>query len=112
MPDLGFTPAGVPVVTLYGNSFASRVAASVLNAAGIPELAFGSVDEYMQAIVALGLDPALLATYRNHLQTERMALALFDTPRYTRELEVLLQRMWARWRRGESPAHLPATAQP
>jgi predicted O-linked N-acetylglucosamine transferase (SPINDLY family) len=104
--------AGVPVVTLYGNSFASRVAASVLNAAGIPELAFGSVDEYMQAIVALGLDPALLATYRNHLQTERMALALFDTPRYTRELQALLQRMWARWRRGESPAHLPATAQP
>jgi predicted O-linked N-acetylglucosamine transferase (SPINDLY family) len=104
--------AGVPVVTLYGNSFASRVAASVLNAAGIPELAFGSVDEYMQAIVALGLDPALLATYRNHLQAERMALALFDTPRYTRELQALLQRMWARWRRGESPAHLPATAQP
>ena len=100
--------AGVPVVTLYGNSFASRVAASVLNAAGMPELAFGSVDEYMQAIVALGLNADLRAGYRQQLQDNRLVLPLFDTPRYTGELQALLQRMWARWQTGSAPAHLAA----
>lgn len=102
--------SGVPVVTLYGNSFASRVASSVLNAAGVGELAFSSVDDYRCAILALALDPALLAQYRERLQTERMTLPLFDTQRYTRELESLLERMVARWRAGLLPEHLPAAA--
>jgi predicted O-linked N-acetylglucosamine transferase (SPINDLY family) len=100
--------AGVPVVTLYGNGFASRVAASVLNAAGIAELAFERVGDYCAAIVTLAREPALLAGYREHLRTRRRELPLFDCARYTREFEDLLERIWRRWAAGEAPEHLLA----
>jgi predicted O-linked N-acetylglucosamine transferase (SPINDLY family) len=100
--------AGVPVVTLYGNGFASRVAASVLNAAGLAELAFERVQDYQLALVALAREPALLAGYRAHLTTRRTELALFDCERYTREFEDLFARMWQRWRQGLAPEHLLA----
>jgi len=100
--------AGVPVVTLYGNSYASRVAASVLNAAGLGELAFPTVADYGCAIRALAADAALLAGYKQHLNERRMSLPLFDTPRYTREIEALFERMVGRWRAGLAPAHLAA----
>ncbi len=100
--------AGVPVVTCYGNAYASRVAASVLNAAGLGELAFETVHDYTCAILALAADPALLAGYRTHLTERRMALPLYDTGRYTRELESLLSRMVERWRAGHPVDHLPA----
>ena len=102
--------AGVPVVTMHGNTFASRVAASVLNAAGMAELAFATVDEYRRAIVALALDAGLLASYRRHLEEQRVNLALFDSARYTRELQALLARMVDRWREGRAPEHLTAQA--
>jgi predicted O-linked N-acetylglucosamine transferase (SPINDLY family) len=100
--------AGVPVVTVYGNGFASRVAASVLDAAGIGELAFETVEAYRLAITAFALEPGLLARYREHLHTQRMALPLFDSDRYTREFEQLLSQMVERQRAGLPPAHLPA----
>ncbi len=100
--------AGVPVVTHYGNAYASRVAASVLNAAGLAELAFGNVADYRCAITALALDPALLAGYRTHLAERRLALPLYDTQRYTRELEALFTRMVQRWRAGLPAEHLAA----
>lgn len=101
--------AGVPVVTLYGNGFASRVAASVLNAAGIGELALASVEEYRLAILALAKEPALLAGYRDHLVSRRLELPLFDSELYTQEFETLLQRMWQRWTAGSPPEHLLAS---
>lgn len=102
--------AGVPVVTKYENGFASRVAASALNAAGIGELAFGDADEYLRAIVALGRDDDLRAGYRDHLVRQRMALPLFDTARYTLELQQLFERMLARWHAGLPTDHLAADA--
>ncbi len=100
--------AGVPVITCYGESYASRVAASVLNATGLGELAFGTVADYRCAILALALDPAMLAPYRDHLVNNRLKLALFDTARYTRELEDLFSRMVQRWRDGLPAEHLLA----
>ncbi|MEO5733327.1 MAG: tetratricopeptide repeat protein [Rubrivivax sp.] len=100
--------AGVPVVTLHGNGFASRVAASCLDAAGIGELAFETVDDYRFAVVALARDPALLAGYRRHLQDQRLQMPLFDSQRQARALEALLLRMVLRWRNGLAPDHLPA----
>jgi predicted O-linked N-acetylglucosamine transferase (SPINDLY family) len=100
--------AGVPVLTLYGNAYASRVAASVLNAAGLGELAFGSADDYQAALMALALDPALAASYKQLLQSRRLALPLFDTAAYARDFEALLSRMWLRWCAGLPPQHLPA----
>jgi len=100
--------AGVPVVTVYGNAYASRVAASVLNAVGLGELAFDNAHDYHCAILALAQCPALLAGYRQHLATQRLALPLFDTPRYTQEFEALLGRMVERWRSGLPADHLAA----
>lgn len=100
--------AGVPVVTHYGNSFASRVAASVLNAAGLAELAQDSVDGYCRAIIALAADPALAAGYKRLLVEGRLQLPLFDSARYTDEFQTLLQRMWGRWCAGLAPEHLLA----
>jgi len=98
--------AGVPVVTLYGNGYASRVAASVLNAAGLGELAFATVDDYRRAITALALNPELLAGYRQHLVQQRGTIPLFDAPRYAGELQSLFHRMVQRWRDGLTPEHL------
>ncbi len=100
--------AGVPVVTLYGNAFASRVAASVLNAAGLGELAFADVDSYVKAVLVLAQEPLLAAGYKQHLNQQRLSLPLFDSTRYTREFEALLGRMWQRWCAGLAPEHLAA----
>ena len=104
--------AGVPVVTLHGNAYASRVAASVLNAAGLGELAFGDVKDYKNAVLALAQEPQLLAGYKRHLCEQRMVLPLFDSARYTREFEALIERMLARWRAGDRPQHLLAALDP
>jgi predicted O-linked N-acetylglucosamine transferase (SPINDLY family) len=102
--------AGVPVVTLHGNSYASRVAASLLDAAGVGELAFGDVDSYTRAITALALEPTLAAAYKQLLQGSRETSPLFDSARWTRGFEALLARMWQRWCEGLPPAHLAAAA--
>jgi predicted O-linked N-acetylglucosamine transferase (SPINDLY family) len=100
--------AGVPVVTLYGNGYQSRVAASVLNAAGLGELAFGDADDYQRAITALGLEPALVAGYKAALDEQRLSLPLFDSDRYAADFQDLMDRMWVRWVAGLAPEHLPA----
>jgi predicted O-linked N-acetylglucosamine transferase (SPINDLY family) len=102
--------AGVPVLSVYGNAFASRVAASALNAAGLGELAFATPDEYRRAILVLAQEPQLLARYRAHLEQGRQTLPLFDSARYTGELQALLQRMLDLQRLGEAPRFLPAAA--
>jgi predicted O-linked N-acetylglucosamine transferase (SPINDLY family) len=100
--------AGVPVVTVYGDSFASRVAASVLNAVGMAELAFQDPSDYRMAILALALTPELLADYKQRLVSQRMSLPLFDSQRYTREFEALFKRMAQRWYDGKPCEHLVA----
>ncbi len=100
--------AGVPVVTHYGNAYASRVAASVLAAAGLGELAFADVAGYTRALLTLAQQPELAAGYKRLLNEQRLTLPLFDSQRYGREFEQLLQRMWQRWADDEPPAHLLA----
>jgi predicted O-linked N-acetylglucosamine transferase (SPINDLY family) len=100
--------AGVPVLTVPGPTFASRVAASLVHACGQGELACASEDAYVQRAIALANRPAELAALKADLDTRRLALPLFDTPRFTRDYEALLQRMFDRSLRGEAPAALPA----
>ena len=98
--------AGVPVVTVYGNSYASRVAASVLNAAGLPELALTNAADYVRAIVTLASDVDLLASIRDHLDAHRMTLPLFDAATRAAELDALYRQMKSRWLEGLAPDHL------
>lgn len=86
--------AGVPLVTLQGMTFASRVASSLLSAVGLPELVTHNIDEYVALASALALDPARLARLRARLVERRLTASLFDTQRFTRNLERLYLRMW------------------
>jgi len=96
--------AGVPVLTCIGSSFAGRVAASLLTAAGLPELITQSAFEYETMAQKLAAAPALLSKIRDKLARNRKSCALFDTVRMTRNLEAAYVEMWERHRRGESPA--------
>ncbi|HYA65145.1 MAG TPA: tetratricopeptide repeat protein [Burkholderiaceae bacterium] len=100
--------AGVPMVTTAGESFASRVASSVLHAAELPDLVACDADAYERIALDLALQPARLWEIRQRVAANRDRCALFDSQSYTRELEALYERMLAAWTRGAPPDHLPA----
>jgi protein O-GlcNAc transferase len=85
--------AGVPVITKLGSSFASRVAGSLLTALDMPELVARSVSEYENIALDLAAQPQKLATVKDKLRHNRDREALFDTERYTRDMENLFQRL-------------------
>ncbi len=86
---------GVPVLTLSGRSFASRVCGSLVRAAGLPELACSSPEEYVDRAVALGRDRTMTRRYREQLTARRDSCMLFDTPLLVSRLEDLYAQMWA-----------------
>jgi predicted O-linked N-acetylglucosamine transferase (SPINDLY family) len=96
--------AGLPILTVKGESFASRVAASLLTAAGLPELIVDSLDAYETLALDLARDRAALAALKEKLRHGRDSCALFDTARFTRNLEAALGMMWERTQKGELPA--------
>ena len=93
---------GVPVLTCRGNTFASRVAASLLHAVGLPDLITESFADYERIALELAANPALLAEMRARLTRNRMTCALFDTDRFRRHLESAFATMWARQQAGRS----------
>jgi predicted O-linked N-acetylglucosamine transferase (SPINDLY family) len=95
--------AGCPLVTAVGETFASRVAGSLLKAAGVPELATHSLAEAEDLAVRLANDPAGLASLKNRLAAERERCALFDTPRFVRHLEQAFAAMWSIREAGDPP---------
>ena len=95
--------AGLPVLTVKGDSFASRVAASLLNAAGMPDLIVDSIEAYESLALDLARNPAALAMVKERLRKGRDSCALFDTARFTRNLEAALGLMWERAQKGAPP---------
>jgi len=79
--------AGVPVLTVIGETFAGRVAASQLNAAGLPELIVQSNDQYFEKALELATRPNALSTIRNRLEANRFTAPLFDSKQYVQDLE-------------------------
>lgn len=98
--------AGLPVLTMAGTTFASRVSASLLRAVGLPELVTDSPDAYEQMALALARAPAALAALRARLVQNRDTSPLFDTPLFARRIESAFEAMWARHRAGLRPDHL------
>jgi protein O-GlcNAc transferase len=99
--------AGLPLLTCsMGDAFASRVAASLLTAAGLPELITTSAEDYEQLALRLYRDKSKLAALRDRLAANRLTCALFDTERYARDLETLYAKMIDRHERGLPPDHL------
>jgi predicted O-linked N-acetylglucosamine transferase (SPINDLY family) len=87
--------AGLPVLTRRGSAFAGRVAASLLEAAGLPELIAETAEGYEALALALARDPRRLKALRDKLAANRATAPLFDTPRLTRDLEALYSQMLA-----------------
>jgi len=85
---------GVPVLTMSGRSFASRVCGSLVRSAGIPEMVCTSAEEFVDRAVALGKDRTLLQSYREKLRTGRDTCTLFNTPVLVSCLEKLYGQMW------------------
>ena len=77
----------MPVLTLMGQSFASRVAASLLNAIGLPELITNSLAEYEALAIELATNPKKLDALKTTLAKNRLSAPLFDTPLFTKNLE-------------------------
>jgi protein O-GlcNAc transferase len=95
--------AGLPLLTCMGASFPARVAASLLQAIGLPELVTRSLDAYEQLALDLAHDPDRLAMLRATLARNRTTSPLFDTQGFCRHIETAYTRMWERYRHGEKP---------
>jgi predicted O-linked N-acetylglucosamine transferase (SPINDLY family) len=96
--------AGVPLLTYPGESFASRVAASLLRTVGLPQLVAGSPLQYEEKAIELAADPVQLGHLRRKLAVRDTPL--FDTERYTRNLEAVYEAMYERHHSGSPPADI------
>lgn len=86
--------AGVPVLTVSGRCFASRVCGSLVRSAGLPQLVCDSTAAYLEQAVALGRDRAALKQLKDQLAANRATCTLFDMAGHVRALETLYQGMW------------------
>ena len=94
--------ASVPVLTVRGRSFSARVAASLVTAAGMPELVMADWSAYEAEAVRLAEDPDRLTTLHGRLEEQRLTAPLFDTSAVVRGLERIYERAWDRFEVGES----------
>jgi len=95
--------SGLPIVTCCGEAFAARMAGSLLNAVGLPELVTTNLADYEALALKLAREPAMLAEIKAKLARNRDTYPLFDTARFTRHIESAYTNMWERWQRGEAP---------
>ncbi len=104
--------AGLPLVTCLGSTFAGRVAASLLDAVGLPELIARSLEDYEALALALANDRTRLASLKSRLAQNRETFPLFDTDRFRRHIESAYATMWQRHQRGEPPAGFAVAPEP
>jgi predicted O-linked N-acetylglucosamine transferase (SPINDLY family) len=97
---------GLPVLTLIGESFPSRVAASVLTAIGTPDLIALNQFEYESLAIELATKPEKLAEIKNRLMRNRSTELLFDTPLFTKNIEKAYRKIHEQHCSGLSPEHI------
>ena len=98
--------AGLPVITLVGESFAARVAASLLSAVGVPDLITYTQEEYEQKAISLAKNPHELSAIKDRLLVNRFTTPLFDTPLFTKHIEQGYLMAYERYQAGLLPDHL------
>jgi predicted O-linked N-acetylglucosamine transferase (SPINDLY family) len=94
----------LPVLTLQGRGFATRVCASFVRAAGLGELICSTAEQYVERAVELGNNREKLAALKAKLAVGRDSCFFFDTPRFVRHLEDLYRQMWSDYIRGALPS--------
>lgn len=98
--------AGLPILTLRGPSYTSRLGASVLAASGLSHMICKSQDEYKDRAIELAKNPNELLLIRKRLAEERETLPIFDTSAFVRNLERGFTAMWERHLKGEPPENI------
>jgi protein O-GlcNAc transferase len=98
--------AGLPVLTLIGEAFASRVAASLLKAIGLPELITNTQEEYEDLAIELANNPNRLEEMKLKLANNRLTTPLFDTPIFAKHLEYAYIKMYERYQADLEPDHI------
>jgi predicted O-linked N-acetylglucosamine transferase (SPINDLY family) len=98
--------AGLPLVTKAGKQFAARVAASLLNAVGLPELVAETDEDYEALILDLATNRERLASIRQKLAANRQSAPLFDSAGYARAFERGLARAYDLYFEGKDPEHI------
>jgi len=99
--------AGVPLVTQLGGTFASRVGASLLRSTELPELITNTWEDYRALATSLAHAPGRLEGLRARLIEHRNKVPLFDTEKFTRNLEALYERIWEQHAQGIKAILLP-----
>jgi protein O-GlcNAc transferase len=102
---------GLPVLTQIGETFAGRVAASLLTAIGLPELITSTSKAYENLAIELAKSPEKLAALKRKLAENRLTTPLFNTQSFTREIESAYAAIYERYQKGLSPAHTYLTQQ-
>lgn len=95
--------AGLPVLTCMGQSFASRVAGSLLNACGLNSLITESMADYERIAIELATQPAKLQAIKSQILANRDSYPLFDTQRYAKNLESAFEHIVNNYRQGKTP---------
>jgi predicted O-linked N-acetylglucosamine transferase (SPINDLY family) len=98
--------SGLPLLTLMGKSFHSRVAGSILNAINLSELITVSFNDYEKLAVELALNRQKLQTIKNKLISNIKNAPLFDTPLYTKNLESAYKKIYERYQLDQKPDHI------
>ena len=98
--------AGLPILTYMGESFASRVAASLLNAIELPELIATTQEQYEARAIDLATNPEKLKAIKYKLERNRLTTALFDTPRFTKHIQAAYKQMYERYQADLPPNNI------
>ena len=96
--------AGVPLVTKMGETFASRVAASILNTMDLSELVTTNDEDYFNVALSLAQNPEKLAAIKQKIEAQKQISPLFDTQKFAQDLERLYQTIWEQELKGERKA--------
>jgi len=97
---------GLPVLTHLGNSFASRMGSSILNAVNLPELITSSQKDYEALAIELATNPKKFKAIKDKLAKNLPSAPLFDTPLFTKHLESAYKTMYDRHHKGLEPDHI------
>jgi len=97
---------GLPVITLMGESFASRVAASLLNAVGLPELITTTPKGYESLAIELATKPKFLREIKDKLFTNLSTSPLYNTKLFTQDIETAYQEMYQFYQAELAPDHI------
>ena len=97
---------GLPLLTIKGDTFSGRVAASLLNAMGLPELVTHTLSEYETLAIEIAKDSEKLTALKNKLEHKRINSPLFDTKQYAKNLESAYEKTYQTYISGMPPDHI------